>query len=135
MEDFDMYLDEDIDMFSSDEDPDCIVLDDNGTDIPEEECFGAAKLDEKQISKSPSFYVNSISESRNRYASSLESELGYKNIHIYGSFEYDPTHGGFNRTTGQKILSAINNARGAERISDYTYRQLLDKLDDACYYI
>lgn len=73
-------------------------------------------------------------ESRSNAASALETELGYKGIHIIGSYGFDADHGGFDRITGNKIHDAIEKARGEERISDYTYRQLMRELDNACYY-
>ena len=80
------------------------------------------------------FLGDSISEARNRKASSLESDLYSKNIHISGYYEFDSDHGGFNKSTGKKIHDALDKARGEERISDYIYKDLMNKLDDACFY-
>jgi len=88
----------------------------------------------EDVEEKTSFLGSSITESRNRCASELESELAYKHIHISGSYKFDETHGGFDWSTGQKIHDAIDKARGEEKISDYTYKKLIDKLDDACYY-
>jgi len=87
-----------------------------------------------QVGDTISFLGSAATEARDRHASSLQSELDYKYIHIIGAYEYDSTYGGFDRATGQKIHDAIEQARGQERIYDYTYRQLMDKLDQACYY-
>ncbi len=82
----------------------------------------------------PSFLGDYYTDIRDRKASSLENDLYYSHIHINGTYEYDSDHGGFDRSTGQKIHDAIDKARGEEMISDYTYKQLMEKLDEACYY-